>query len=118
MLSVDQIAEKLKGLSFAEAAAKLGEFDSCSRSVPLVFVFCRSPTPEDTVRAFLEWGNVCDAPWSNRTTIAHFLRRALHEVKLADHLAPPERKFYDALPTVISVWRGCERDGEGPALDD
>jgi len=26
MLSIDQIAERLKGLNFAEAAAKLGEF--------------------------------------------------------------------------------------------
>jgi hypothetical protein len=74
MLSIYQIGERLKGLTFAEAAAKLGEFDSYSRSVALAFVLCRSPTPVDTIRVFLEWANICDAPWWNRATIANCLR--------------------------------------------
>jgi hypothetical protein len=77
MFSADQVAERLDGLTFAEAAATtvmLGEFDSYSRSAALVFVLYRSPTPADAVRAFLEWGNVCDAPWWHRRHIADCLR--------------------------------------------
>jgi hypothetical protein len=44
MLSIYQIGERLKGLTFAEAAAKLGEFESYSRSVALAFVLCRANT--------------------------------------------------------------------------
>ena len=112
MLSIDQIAERLKGLNFAEAAAKLGEFDSYSRTVALVFVLWRSPTPADTIRVFLKWGNICDAPWWQRSHFANSLRCAIREVALADHLEPPARAFYNALPAIIPVWRGCERGRE------
>jgi hypothetical protein len=44
MFSADQVAERLDGLTFAEAAATLGEFESYSRSAALVLVLYRSPT--------------------------------------------------------------------------
>jgi hypothetical protein len=112
MLSADQIGEMLKGLTFAEAAAKLGEFDSYSRSVALAFVLCRSPTPSDTIRVFLGRGNVCDAPWRANAIIADCLRAALREVTLADYLGSTARTFYEALPAVVPVWRGCEKGRE------
>jgi hypothetical protein len=108
MLSIYQIRERLKDLTFAEAAAKLGKFDSYSRSVASALVLCRSPTPVDTIRVFLQWRNICDAPWWSRSIIANCLRDALREVTLADHLDPTERIFYDALPAVVPVRRGCE----------
>jgi len=112
ILSIDQIAETLDGLTFAEATAKLREFDSYNRAVALVLVLCRSPTPADTVRVFLEWGNICDAPWWQRSDFANQLRWAIRKVALADYLEPPARTFYDALPKIIPVWRGCERGRE------
>jgi hypothetical protein len=66
----------------------------------------------DTIRVFLEWANICDAPWWNRATIANCLRDAVREVTLADHLDPTEHTFYDALPAVVPAWRGCERGRE------
>jgi hypothetical protein len=36
------------------------------------------------------------------------LRGACRTVKLADHLGPEESAFYDALPPVVPIWRGCE----------
>jgi len=50
MLSVDQITDRLNGLTFAEAAATLGEFDSYSRTFALVFVLYLSPTPADILQ--------------------------------------------------------------------
>jgi len=112
ILNIDQIAERLDGLTFAEAAAKLREFDSYSRAVALVLVLCRSPTPADIIRVFLEWGNMCDAPWWQRSEFADQLRWAIRKVTLADYLEPSARTFYDALPEIIPVWRGCEAGRE------
>src|SRR5579863_8296013 len=112
MLSIDQVAERLDGLSFATAAAKLGEFDSYSRSIALQLVLLRSTMPTDTVRVFLEWGDMCDAPWWGRAVVADCLRGALRKVALVDCLGPVERSFYEALPAIIPVWRGCERGRE------
>jgi hypothetical protein len=112
MLSNDQVIERLNGLTFADAANKLGEFDSHSRSTALQLVLLRSTVPTDTLRVFLEWGNVCDAPWWGRSVIADCLRHSLRKVALADCLGPDELTFYNALPAIISVWRGCEQGRE------
>lgn len=112
MLSVNQITERLADLSFAEAEERLIQFNSWERPTALVLVMCRAPTAADRLRVFLDWGCVCDAPWRERSNIAEFLRRALTEVALADFLGPAARSFYDALPEVVPVWRGCEQGRE------
>jgi hypothetical protein len=108
MLTVDQISQRLGNVSLAQAAEELGKFDSYSRSVALVFVMARA-SGADRLRAFLEWGNVCDAPWANRSLIAGMLRQI---PMAADLLPPAARTFYEALPDPVPIWRGCDRGRE------
>jgi hypothetical protein len=112
MLSIEQIVNRLSSLTFPEATSELRMFNSWSRSPALAIVLCRASTPVDIIRVFLEWGNMCDAPWWQRTIIAERLRWALSEINVADFLACDARAFYDALPPIVSVWRGCERGRE------
>jgi hypothetical protein len=53
---------------------------------------------------FLEWGNMCDAPWACRSVVARLLREALKTVPLADALPPA------ALPPMIPIFRDCKSD--------
>jgi hypothetical protein len=64
------------------------------------------------VQIFLEWGNMCDAPWPCRSAIASALREALAKVTLTELLEPAERTFYMGLPDLVPVWRGCKRGRE------
>ncbi len=112
MLNIDQISARLDGLSFAEAAQQIITFDSYERTVALVYVMARAPTPVDGLRIFLDWGNLCDAPWWNRSHFADSLRPARAQIDLADFLGPAERHFFDSLPDIVTVWRGCERGRE------
>jgi hypothetical protein len=112
MLSIDQIADRLAGIPFAQAAKQLGLFDSYERTVAIVFVMQRAPTAVDCLRVFLEWGNMCDAPWWQRSHIADMLRNALRGVRLADVLEPDALSFYNGLPEIVPIWRGCERGRE------
>jgi hypothetical protein len=112
MHNIDQIADMLCALTFAEAVDRLAYFSSYDRAVGLAIVMTSAPTSADVVRTFLEWGNSCDAPWWQHSHFASCLRHALREVALADYLEPPERAFYDALPASVPVWRGCERGKE------
>jgi hypothetical protein len=52
---------------------------------------------------------MCDAPWPWRSVIADLLRQAISKIILADVLPPDARSFYEGLPDLVSVWRGCER---------
>jgi hypothetical protein len=94
LLSLKEITAKLRGLSFAEAAKHLGDFDSYDRTGAMVCVMLRAPTPADQVRVFLDWGNACDAPWPYRGLIADLLRQACAEVSMPDLLEPADRQFY------------------------
>jgi hypothetical protein len=40
------------------------------------------------------------------------LREAIAQVALRDLLEPPERTFYEELPDLVPIWRGCERGRE------
>ena len=112
MLTTDDISDRLDGLTFTEAVKELGLFNSYERTTAMVLVMARSPTAADRLRVFLDWGNVCDAPWWNRSSIADMLRQACAEVSMPDLLNPADRCFYDALPRVVQVWRGCEQGRE------
>ncbi len=107
-----QIVDRLQGLSFDAAVARLTTFDSYDRSPALALVLSRAPTSACCLRAYLEWGCVCDARWLNRSSIAECLRKACAEVLLADFLTPEPRCFYDALANIVEIWRGCERGRE------
>jgi hypothetical protein len=69
----------------------------------------RASTAADRLRVFLEWGNVCDAPWANRSLIAGMLRQI---PTAADLLPPAARTLYEALPDPVPIWRGCDRGRE------
>jgi hypothetical protein len=112
MIDTAKIADRLHGLTFDQSLSELEMFNSYERSPALALVLYRARTPAEIMRVFLEWGNVCDAPWWYRTHIAERLRWALSEINVADFLEPDARAFYDALPPVISGWRGCERGRE------
>jgi hypothetical protein len=116
LLTTDEILHRLEGLTFAQAAEELGIFSSYERATALIVVMARAPTAADRVRVFLDWGNLCDAPWWNRSSIADMLRQACAEISLPDLLNPADRRFYDLLPRVVEVWRGCEHGRErGPS---
>ncbi len=83
-----------------------------SARTALVLVMARAPTAADCVRVFLDWGNLCDAPWWNRSCIAAMLRQACARISLPDLLCPADRRFYESLPGIVEVWRGCERGRE------
>ena len=99
-------------LSFVETKAQLQMFGSYQRTEAVVYVMLRAPTRADAVKVFLEWGNVCDAPWAWRSLIADILRRSCAQAAIADALDSEARHFYDSLPRLIPVWRGCEQGRE------
>jgi hypothetical protein len=108
MMTIHEIIDTLAGLSFEEAASRLGRFDSYERTVALAFVMQRARRGEDRIKLFLEWGNVCDAPWAQRSHFAEMLREACSQTSLAALLDEPELEFYRSLPDDVIIWRGCE----------
>jgi hypothetical protein len=77
----------------------------------MLCVMWRAPTAVDRLRIFLEWGNMCDAPWACRSAIADALR-GIPRACLAELLESDAHGFYDSLPELVPVWRGCERGRE------
>ena len=69
-------------------------------------------TPTAALQLFLDWGNMCDAPWPWRAVIARELRAACAKVQLIDLLGPDEQAFFDVLPASVPVWRGCQESRE------
>jgi hypothetical protein len=103
---------QLVALPLDQASKELGMFDSYSRTEAMVRVIFVARNAADRMRLFLEWGNMCDAPWPWRSVIADLLRKACSEISLAEILPRDARSFYDALPDPVSVWRGCEQGRE------
>jgi hypothetical protein len=89
----------------------LSSFDSYRRTKPMCCLMLVS-APRRCLQIFSEWGNMCDAPWPYRTSIAAHLREARAKIHLTEMLGPAERVFYEALTDPIPVWRGCERGRE------
>jgi hypothetical protein len=87
-------------------------FDSATRTKKMVYAMNQARTSELRLRIFLDTANCCDAPWLWRHDIAQMLREACRDVELADCLGPKERAFYDDLPPIIPIWRGCENGRE------
>jgi hypothetical protein len=104
--------QRLGALPLDQASKELGMFDSYSRTEAMVHVMLSARDAAHQLGIFLEWGHRCDAPWPWRSIIADILRRACSKIRLADVLPPDGRSFYDQLPDLVSVWRGCERGRE------
>jgi hypothetical protein len=83
------------------------QFDSYARTEQVMWLLMFAPMRK-RIQIFLEFGNMCDAPWLYRTHIAKCLREARAEIELIELLGPTERAFYEALPDPIPIWRGCE----------
>jgi len=60
--------------------------------------------PEIFWPAFLEAWSFCDATWSYRSEILRAMKDAGSALAF---LAPSQRQFFDTLPTVVRVFRGC-----------
>jgi hypothetical protein len=103
--------QRLLALPLDQASKELFIFDSYSRTEAMVYVM-HSAEGADQIKVFLEWGNMCDAPWPWRSIIAGILRRACSKVSLAEDLSPEACGFFDALPDLVSVFRGCEQGRE------
>jgi hypothetical protein len=113
MLSNDQISDQLDGLTFSEAKERLQEFDAyADRSVAMILLMLRAPNAAERLKLFLEFGNSCGVHWPNRLLLARLLRGTRDEVDLRDLLEQRARSFYDSLPEIVTVWRGCERGRE------
>ena len=95
-----------------QASEDLMMFDSYSRTEAMVKVMLSTREAADRIRVFQEWGNMCDAPWPFRSILADILRRACSKIDLAEVLSPEARSFFDALPDLASVLRGCEQGRE------
>jgi hypothetical protein len=108
-----QRLQRLHALPLDQASNELTMFDSYSRTEAMVHVMLSARREAaDQIKVFLEWGNMCDAPWPCRSMIADILRRACSKISLAEVLSPEERGFFDPLPDLVSVFRGCEQGRE------
>ena len=94
-----------------EVSKYLGSFDSYARTRAMTLLMVAS-TAQRCLQIFLEWGNMCDAPWLCHSNLAVALRRALAQLPLIELLEAAERTFYVGLPDLAPVWRGCERGRE------
>jgi hypothetical protein len=95
----------------SQVSEYLGYFDSYKRTERLVMVMMAAPARR-RLSIFLEWGHMCDAPWPYRSILADLLRRARVEVELGTLLEPAARTWFDTLPPMIAVYRGCQRGYE------
>jgi hypothetical protein len=98
MLSNDQIADQLDGLTFNEAKERLWMFDPWDRSAGMVLVMQRAPNAAEILKVFLEFGNSCGLHWPNRSLLARLLRGACNEVDLRDLMEPDARSFMIPCP--------------------
>jgi hypothetical protein len=84
----------------------LSYFDSYARTEPMVMIILAA-NPERRLRIFLESGDCCDAPWPWRSLLADLLRSARKEVDLRECLSPRALTWFDGLPPIIPLYRGC-----------
>src|SRR5262249_7330737 len=95
--------------AYSTADERLLMCDSYSRAEKLVREMYFEPSPREQIALFLQWGNICDAPWAYRGNYASILREAVAQVPLVDVLEKPDREWFDSLPDEISIYRGCTK---------
>jgi hypothetical protein len=99
------------GASLKEFDEYLGSFNSYARvgALARAMTWTRRRTPDLSLRLFFEWACMCDAPWHYRRWISQILREVCTESRLIDLLEPEQSAFYNGLPALVPVWRGCQR---------
>jgi hypothetical protein len=95
-----------------QADERLSWCDSYARPYHLLTEMMNASHPAECVGLFLAWWNMCDAPWPYRSYIADELRWALSEVRLVDLLPDEERVWFEFLPPLIPIYRGCQQGRE------
>jgi hypothetical protein len=98
--------------NLSDAERRLLDCDSYRRTEALCTEMFREPLPAKRLSLFLEYFNMCDAPWPYRGVLACELREALKEVRLEDVLPEDERAWFAALPPIVQIYRGCQKGRE------
>ena len=83
--------------------------DSYQRPQVLLMQMIRERDHRTGLLLFLTFWNDCDAPWPWRSAFAKELRYMLTKISLADVLPEAEREWFNSLPPLIDIYRGCER---------
>jgi hypothetical protein len=98
--------------NWSPADKRLAFCDSYSRPEQLVREMCDAGSLREAALLFLNWANLCDAPWPYRTCFAEILRAAIKKIRLADLLPADERAWLASLDPIITIYRGCEKGRE------
>lgn len=89
--------------------AYLARWGSVQRTAALAFAMHKDSNPKRRLRLFLEWGSTIDGPWQWRGWFTSMLQQARAKVDLLPLLEEAEdRAFFEALPQLVPIWRGCE----------
>jgi len=92
----------------SQITAYLSLFGSHERSIPLWEATADEPA-DVFWQVFLEnWCN-CDGLWPMRQIMLSTLRRRVAALSPIKFLKPADRRFYDRLPDLVTVFRGCGR---------
>jgi hypothetical protein len=86
--------------------------DSYARPRVLLQQMVREPDHRIRLELFLNFWNMCDAPWPYRSLFAEELRHILTRIPLKECLPGEEFDWFISLPPEIAVFRGCERGRE------
>jgi len=89
------------------ALAAVGQcslFEGSEHRLLTVLPLIELAPPEIFWPAFLEAWSFCDATWSYRSEILRAMKDAGSALAF---LAPSQRQFFDTLPTLVRVFRGC-----------
>jgi hypothetical protein len=97
---------KHRRISTSAADQRLMICNSYERPHQLWMEMLRERTARGRIALFLEWWNVCDAPWAYRGVFTKLLREALKEVALRGMLPKDDRDWFDGLPELIPIYRG------------
>lgn len=89
-------------------ASRLAQCNSYERTHELWLSMVITRSPRERISLYLDWANLCDAPWSYRGDFAEMLRDALKQVPLREVLPLEERAWFDSMGPFIRVYRGCE----------
>jgi hypothetical protein len=106
---VEGFRHEIATLSRAEQIARyLGLFSSHERAIPLLESTIDEPA-DVFWQVFLENWNACDGLWQLRKILLDTLRRRKAQRSPIAFLNAEDRRFYDGLPDVVTVYRGCGR---------
>ncbi len=92
----------------AQLTCYLSLFGSHERTIPL-WESTVDESAEVFWQVFLENWCDCDGLWTLRKILLDTLRHRKAQRSPIEFLSAADRRFYDALPDVIAVYRGCGR---------